>query len=113
MSAGDIPTATPPAVAAPDLVEPTRWIEGAPSLHRITTDIAQPLEARPGRGWWICFGIAGAAVLNLLGMVSYLFAKGIGIWGLNNAVGWAFYGLVTVAAIAAAPLYLLTSGGQA
>jgi molybdopterin-containing oxidoreductase family membrane subunit len=23
-------------------------------------------------------------------MVGYLFAKGIGIWGLNNAVGWAF-----------------------
>ena len=23
-------------------------------------------------------------------MVTYLFAKGIGIWGLNNAVGWAF-----------------------
>ena len=23
-------------------------------------------------------------------MVTYLFAKGIGIWGLNNPVGWAF-----------------------
>ena len=23
-------------------------------------------------------------------MVGYLFAKGIGIWGLNNTVGWAF-----------------------
>jgi Ni/Fe-hydrogenase subunit HybB-like protein len=88
MSAGTIdPTATG---AERDVVAPTRWIEGTPSLHRITTDIARPLEARPGRGWWICFAIAGAAVLNLLAMVGYLFAKGIGIWGLNNAVGWAF-----------------------
>ena len=74
----------------PEMVPATRWIEGTPSLHRITTDIARPMEAKPGRGWWICFAIAGAAVLNLLGMVTYLFAKGIGIWGLNNAVGWAF-----------------------
>ena len=56
-------------------------------LHRITTDISRPMEARPGRGWWICFAISVAAVLNLLGMVTYLFAKGIGIWGLNNSVG--------------------------
>jgi Ni/Fe-hydrogenase subunit HybB-like protein len=90
MSAGSTHIGDPPAGVAVDVVPPTRWIEGTPSLHRITTDIARPLEARPGRGWWICFAIAGAAVLNLLGMVSYLFAKGIGIWGLNNAVGWAF-----------------------
>jgi molybdopterin-containing oxidoreductase family membrane subunit len=86
MSAGTI---DPPAGPA-EVVQPTRWIEGTPSLHRITTDIARPMEARPGRGWWICLGISTALLLNLLGMVTYLFAKGIGIWGLNNAVGWAF-----------------------
>jgi molybdopterin-containing oxidoreductase family membrane subunit len=75
---------------ARDVVPPTRWIDGTPSLHRITSDIARPMEARPGRGWWICFGIAFAAVLNLGAMVTWLFAKGIGLWGLNNAVGWAF-----------------------
>ncbi len=90
MSAGDIHIGDPTATAAPEVVPPTRWIEGTPSLHRITTDIARPMEAKPGRGWWICFAIAGVAVLNLLAMVGYLFAKGIGIWGLNNAVGWAF-----------------------
>jgi Ni/Fe-hydrogenase subunit HybB-like protein len=88
MSAGTIDPPVP--AAAVDVVPPTQWIEGAPSLHRITTDISHPMEARPGRGWWICLGISVAAVLNLLGMVTYLFAKGIGIWGLNNSVGWAF-----------------------
>jgi molybdopterin-containing oxidoreductase family membrane subunit len=89
MSAGTI---DPPVAAAAtaDVVAPTQWIEGTPSLHRITVDISRPMEARPGRGWWICFAISVAAVLNLLGMVTYLFAKGIGIWGLNNSVGWAF-----------------------
>jgi Ni/Fe-hydrogenase subunit HybB-like protein len=88
MSAGTIDP--PPTGATPDILPATRWIEGTPSLHRITTDISRPMEAKPGRGWWICFALASAAVLNLLGMVGYLFAKGIGIWGLNNAVGWAF-----------------------
>jgi Ni/Fe-hydrogenase subunit HybB-like protein len=67
-----------------------RWVEGNPSLHQITHDIARPLEGRPGKGWWICFGIAAAALLNLGGMVTYLISNGIGVWGLNNSVGWAF-----------------------
>src|SRR5882672_11434500 len=72
------------------VLAPPVWVDENPSLRDITGDIAQPLEARPGKGWWICFGIAFAALLNLVGMVSYLFAKGIGVWGLNNSVGWAF-----------------------
>ena len=90
MSAGTIEPPVAAGAATADVVAPTQWIEGTPSLHRITTDISRPMEARPGRGWWICFAISVAAVLNLLGMVTYLFAKGIGIWGLNNSVGWAF-----------------------
>src|SRR5579859_5512029 len=69
---------------------PTRWVEGAPPLHGITDDVARPMEARAGKAWWACFVVALAALLNLGGMVGYLFAEGIGIWGLNNSVGWAF-----------------------
>src|SRR5436305_10321036 len=82
-----------PAVAAgiqTPVLAPPVWVDENPSLRDITDDIARPLEARPGKGWWICFSIAFAALLNLGGMVGYLFAKGIGIWGLNNSVGWAF-----------------------
>ena len=67
-----------------------RWVEGDPSLQQITDDITRPMEGRPGKGWWICFGISFAALLNLGGMVTYLIANGIGVWGLNNSVGWAF-----------------------
>src|SRR5512140_2781793 len=82
-----------PATAAEpnaQVLAPPIWVDGNPTLQQITDDIARPLEARPGKGWWICFAIAFAALLNLGGMVGYLFAKGIGIWGLNNSVGWAF-----------------------
>src|SRR5919197_1382226 len=66
------------------------WVDGNPALAQITDDVAKPLEARPGKGWWILFAVAMAAVVNLGAMVTYLIAKGIGIWGLNNSVGWAF-----------------------
>jgi Ni/Fe-hydrogenase subunit HybB-like protein len=69
---------------------PPRWVDGKPSLHQITDEILEPLERRPGKGWWICFSVAVAGLLNLLGMVIYLVANGIGVWGLNNSVGWAF-----------------------
>src|SRR5271170_2999026 len=69
---------------------PPRWVDGSPSLQQITADIARPMEGRPGRGWWICFGLAFALLLNLGGMIAWLFSQGIGVWGLNNSVGWAF-----------------------
>ncbi len=76
--------------AEAEILPPPRWVDGNPALHDITDDIARPLEGKPGKGWWICFGIAFAALLNLGGMITYLIAKGIGVWGLNNSVGWAF-----------------------
>src|SRR6476620_6121899 len=95
-----------PAVAGrieTQVLPPPSWVDDNPSLRDITDDIARPLEARPGKGWWICFAIAFAALLNLGGMVTWLFAKGIGIWGLNNSVGWAFD--MTIFAVMCAGLF--------
>jgi Ni/Fe-hydrogenase subunit HybB-like protein len=75
---------------ASQVLHPPAWVDGNPSLRQITDDIAHPLEARPGKGWWICFGIAFLGLCDLLGMATYLIANGIGVWGLNNSVGWAF-----------------------
>jgi molybdopterin-containing oxidoreductase family membrane subunit len=83
-------TTAAPGRIAPQLLPPPRWVEEGVSLNEITDDITRPMEARPGRGWWICFVIAFAALLNLGAAVTWLIAKGIGVWGLNNSVGWAF-----------------------
>ena len=72
------------------VLPPPRCVEGDPSLQQITDDIVRPLEGKPGKGWWICFAIAFGAMLNLGGMITYLIANGIGVWGLNNSVAWAF-----------------------
>jgi Ni/Fe-hydrogenase subunit HybB-like protein len=42
------------------------------------------------RGWMVGFGIALALVMVLLYAVTYLFTTGVGIWGINIPVAWAF-----------------------
>jgi len=74
----------------PEGVTEPRWIEGAPTLKQVTADIAHPMEGKPGKLWYACFALAVLGLLDLLGMATYLIAKGIGVWGLNNSVGWAF-----------------------
>jgi len=70
--------------------ERPRWIEGGPGLSQITDDVARPLNAWPGKGWWACFAAAFTALNVGIGCVGYQIATGIGVWGLNNSVGWAF-----------------------
>ena len=64
-----------------------------PSLQfrTVTELVAAPMEsARPPRAWFIAFAIALCG-LGILGMgVSYLVFFGIGSWGNNNTVGWAW-----------------------
>ena len=74
----------------PEGVAETRWIAGSPTLKQVTSDIARPMEGRPGKLWYVLFAVAVLCLLDLLGMATYLVAKGIGVWGLNNSVGWAF-----------------------
>jgi molybdopterin-containing oxidoreductase family membrane subunit len=42
------------------------------------------------RAWWLLFGISASIVGMLLTMVGYLFYQGVGVWGVNNPVGWGF-----------------------
>jgi molybdopterin-containing oxidoreductase family membrane subunit len=48
------------------------------------------LTRRTGMGWVIGFGIAFLLVMLFLAAVTYLFVKGIGVWGVNVPVAWGF-----------------------
>jgi molybdopterin-containing oxidoreductase family membrane subunit len=48
------------------------------------------LARRTPMGWYLGFGVAFLLTLLLLVSLSYLVVKGIGIWGNNQPVGWAF-----------------------
>ncbi len=40
--------------------------------------------------WLLGFFVSFVMTMVLLGAISYLFAKGVGIWGVNQPVGWGF-----------------------
>src|SRR5436853_510000 len=65
-------------------------VAGNPSLHDISEEVARPLEARPTLGWFACFAVAATVLLAGVAAVTYEIATGIGTWGLNRTVGWAF-----------------------
>ncbi|HKE82920.1 MAG TPA: NrfD/PsrC family molybdoenzyme membrane anchor subunit [Vicinamibacterales bacterium] len=66
------------------------WVEGSPALNEISDDIARPLSARPSAGWYGCLAASTTALAVGVGCVTYQIATGIGTWGLNKTVGWAF-----------------------
>lgn len=48
------------------------------------------LTRRTPRFWWIGFSISFVFAMLLLASVCYLFARGVGIWGINVPVAWGF-----------------------
>src|ERR1700743_3810210 len=57
---------------------------------KITDDILRPVEKLPGRAWFIGFSVASMGATLWLFAVSYTFWYGIGSWGLNKTIGWAW-----------------------
>ena len=63
---------------------------GDKSYHDITVDVAAPVEGKANKSWWIVFTIALIAFLWGIGCIIYTVSTGIGVWGLNKTVGWAW-----------------------
>ena len=57
----------------------------------ITREVARVPLRMPARVPWLIAFILSLALLSLfLASITYLFARGVGIWGLNIPVNWAF-----------------------
>src|SRR6266496_2589852 len=65
-------------------------IAGDKSNADVTRDICHLLDPNPGVGWWISLTLA--FVLLIIGVIAtyHTVMTGIGTWGLNRTVGWAF-----------------------
>jgi len=48
------------------------------------------LARRPPTGWWLGLLAAFAVANALFVALAYLLVKGVGIWGINQPVGWGF-----------------------
>ena len=60
------------------------------TLAGVTEAVCRIVEEPTPKYWWPAFGLASTGLLILLSMVGYLILTGIGVWGLNNRIGWAW-----------------------
>ena len=65
-------------------------VTGDKTYHDVTVDVAAPVEGKANKSWWIVFSIALFAFLWGIGCIIYTISTGIGVWGLNKTVGWAW-----------------------
>jgi Ni/Fe-hydrogenase subunit HybB-like protein len=60
------------------------------SFHQVTEIVSRVTENKAPRGWWILF-LVSLTFTGLLGAdLAYLLWTGIGVWGNNAPVGWAW-----------------------
>jgi molybdopterin-containing oxidoreductase family membrane subunit len=66
-------------------------LEPGHSFASVTDKISSIVLSRGAPLWWLIgFALAFALAMLLLYSVTYLFVRGIGIWGVNIPVGWGF-----------------------
>jgi len=65
-------------------------ILGNKTFHEISSDVIGPIENKAPKGWYVLITIAGLISLWGIGCILYLIATGIGAWGLNKTIGWAW-----------------------
>ncbi|MBS1652505.1 MAG: polysulfide reductase NrfD [Bacteroidetes bacterium] len=65
-------------------------ILGNKSYRQITDDIIRPIEAKPAKGWYTLVTIFSLCFLWGIFSLAYTIGIGIGAWGNNNGVDWAW-----------------------
>jgi len=65
-------------------------IQGVTTPGEVTRDVCEPIERGPTKLWYIAIMVSASALLIGAACVAYQVAVGIGTWGLNRTVGWAF-----------------------
>ena len=64
-------------------------LEGQPSDAELTDDLLHAIW-KTNKVWWVLFVVTGLGTLVFLGLVLYTVSEGIGVWGNNIPVAWAF-----------------------
>ena len=65
-------------------------ILGNKTAADVTNDVCAPLERKATPLWWAAFLASVSLMAAGLAAIGYEVATGIGTWGLNKTVGWAF-----------------------
>jgi Ni/Fe-hydrogenase subunit HybB-like protein len=84
-----MPPETPPS--APPVSGDSAVLRAGWGYASITDKIADIVLTRPVHWLWLLvFGVAFALTLVFFGAIAYLFAVGVGIWGVDIPVAWGF-----------------------
>lgn len=68
-----------------------RLVEGNHDYRTVTDTVCKIAEKpRPPKAWYIAFAISSTMTLVLFLAIGYLIANGVGVWGNNNPVFWAW-----------------------
>ncbi len=65
-------------------------VTGGKTVHDVTEDICRQVEGKPTKSWMMGMAISLAALGIGAYCVFMLLWEGIGVWGLNKTVGWAW-----------------------
>jgi molybdopterin-containing oxidoreductase family membrane subunit len=65
-------------------------ILGDKTYHQITEDVCAPVEGKANKYWYIVFSLSVMVALWGVGCILYTIGRGIGVWGLNTTVDWAW-----------------------
>jgi len=76
--------------SAVSALEPAPLVEGPQDFNTITEKVCSIVEAPTPLAWYVFFAIASGCASMLLFMLGYLVWTGIGVWGLNNPIGWGW-----------------------
>ena len=90
------------AITAPDVIEGEASASVERPLKRvplvlnrrnfswITERISGAVEGAAPRWWWVTFAITSMVAMFGLFCLGYQISTGVGVWGLNHPVGWAW-----------------------
>ncbi|HBF13990.1 MAG TPA: hydrogenase [Deltaproteobacteria bacterium] len=70
-------------------IEKEPLVEPGKTYADLANDVCKPLESFPTGKWYACFAFSLAALIVGVYCGHGLFTRGIGVWGLNQPVGWA------------------------
>ncbi len=70
---------------------PDRLVAGGKTMADVNDDVAAPLERFPTKKWWACFIIALSCFGVGATLAGIMFAKGLGVLGLNQPNGWGVF----------------------
>ncbi len=71
-------------------LQPQPVIKGTVSIGGLDDQVLAPVAVKPPPVWFIAFAITSAAMLLGFSLIGYTIATGIGVWGNNIPVAWAF-----------------------